>query len=309
MNTTSLIKYITMSILLAGTGAHGQTIQNIAGQYKIATSLLVIEPDSTFLLLDMGILEKGVVETDGASGKLIFNKLKNLFVLYGRINNSITSGNVINYKGESRAGSLINYDSDNIELKKMKKVFNDGANCIPNPILINNPHSNPKFYFSIQDSKEVYAFENNQGYNDFIVLNVKPTVDVTEIKFTVNKDGKSIALQSASIAKLPKPSVSEAEIKFLISMHDKASGELPYFLCNPAYNTFEESGIHLEQFDKVHNGNEYYFKNKSINAVDDKDYHNDNIIYEYKKIDPVILTNQKYTVDTIPVFTFNCNNE
>lgn len=93
-----------MSILLAGTSAHGQTIQNISGQYKIATSLLVIEPDSSFLLLDMGILEKGVVETDGVSGRLTFNKPKNLFVLYGRINNSITSGNMINTGEKAEQG-------------------------------------------------------------------------------------------------------------------------------------------------------------------------------------------------------------
>ena len=310
MDFKSLIKYIAMSILLSSPGAYGQSIRNIAGQYKVATTLLVIEPDNTFLMVDMGTLEKGIVTINGDNGKLIFNKPKELFTLYGRTRNSITTGNIINYKsGKSEARPLINYDEHNNELKKMKKVFNDDANCLKQPTLINNPHNNPKFYFSVQDSKEVYEFENNQGYNDFVVLYRAPRVATDEIKFAISEDGKSIVLQDLPVKKLSKPNISQEEIKELFGMYDRAFGESAYYYCNPAYNTFEESGIHLEEFDKVQESNEYYFKNKTIEPADDSDYHDYGIIYEYKKINPVILKDRKYTLDAVPVFNFTCDHQ
>ena len=92
-------------------------------------------------------------------------------------------------------------------------------------------------------------------------------------------------------------------------MDDMAFGESGYYYCNPAYNTFEELGIHLKQFDKVQNGNEYYFKHKTIEPTADSDYHNYGIHYEYQKINAVILKDMSYTVDSGSIFTFKCDQE
>jgi hypothetical protein len=304
-----LIKYILISAVLFSSGVKAQNSSKIAGQYKIATTLLVIKPDNTFLMIDMGILIKGKVKSEGVNGKLIPDKPKELFALYGRTKTSITTGNIINYNsGVSEARPLINYDENNAVLKKMKKIFNDDANCIKEPTLITNPHNNPKFYFSVQDGKEVYEFENNQDFNDFIVLYLTPSISVDEIKFTVSEDSNALVIRGERIEKLAKSNISEAELKKLSGMYDRAFPESDYYYyCNPAYNIFEEFGINLEHFNKVQNGNEYYYLNKKIERTADSDYHNYGIIYEYRKISPVILKDISYSVDTGSVFHFDCN--
>lgn len=308
MNYKFLIKYLTMSMLLASLAVNAQNMGKIAGQYKIATTLLVIKSDNTFLLIDMGTLIKGKVEIDGVIGKLIPDKPKELFALYGRTKKSITTGNIINYNsGVTEAQPLINYEENNIALKKMKKIFNDDANCLKEPTLIINTRNNPKFYFSVQGGKEVYEFENNQGYNDFMVLYLKPAISVDEIKFTVSKDSNAIVIQGDLIEKSTKSNISEAEMKKLSDMYDRAFPESEYYYCNPSYNVFEEYGIDLNQFNKVQNDNEYYYLNKTIEPTADSDYHNYGIIYAYKKINPVILKNISYTLDTGSVFHFECN--
>ena len=295
-----------MSLFTSNLGA--QSIDLIAGQYKIGTTLIVIKPDSTFLLIDMGTLGKGKVEINGKSGKLIPSKPKETFVLYGRTKNSIAKGNIINYQsGVTEVRPLINYDEDDNDLKKMKKIFNDNANCISSPTVIKNPNNNPKFYFSVADSKDVYEFENNQGFNDFIVLYLTPSISVNEIKFTISNDGKSIAIQNEQLQKLSRNNVPEAENEKLFKMYDRAYANSEYYYCNPSYNYFEEEGINLADFNKVQNGKEYYYSNKTIEPTSDSDYHNYGTIYEYKKITALILKNQQYTIDTGSIFHFKCD--
>ena len=86
------------------------------------------------------------------------------------------------------------------------------------PTLINNSHSNPKFYFSVQDSKEVYEFENTQVFNDFIVLYVSSTIYVDEIKFTVSKDGNALVIKGAPMEKLHNANIPKEEVQKLFSM-------------------------------------------------------------------------------------------
>lgn len=133
--------------------------------------------------------------------------------------------------------------------------------------MINNSHSNPKFYFSVQDSKEVYEFDNNHGFNDFIVLYMASNISVDEIKFTISKDDNAFVIKGEPKEKLHNANIPKKEVQKLFSMYDRAFAVSEFYYCNPAYNTFEEWGIHLEQFDKVQNEMNIILNIKKLNQL------------------------------------------
>jgi len=296
-----------LTTFFCGAAAYAQNSDNFAGQYKLGTTLIILKPNKTFLLLDMGTLIKGNIHIDSSTGKLIPYKPKDAFVLYGRTNHFIKTGNTIHYRGPSEAPVLINYNDTSSSPNTLKPIFNQYANCIPFPTVIHNLRSSPKLYVTIIDSESVYTFENNEGYNDFVLSYIEPSTPIAELSFTILTDGASIMIKNETLHKLSSPAISEAEEKMLLGMYDRDYPETDFFYCNPAYNIFEESGVRLSQYNKVQNGNVYYFLHTTITKNDD--YSNPGIIYEYKKINAMVLKNIHYAIDTGSVFHFECKDE
>lgn len=306
-----LIKCIMATTILFSLSASAQNSEKIAGQYQFRKSLLVINPDNTFLIIGYGTLIKGAVEIKGADVKLIPYKPTCPFVLYGRTKQSRAKGNIVKFNGFDLAETLINYEENNNLLKKMKRLFNEGANCWPPDILLDNLNTNQKFYFAIKGRKEVYEFENNQGYNDFIALYLpqanEDENENTDINFTLAKDGNGLIYREEAINKLQKDAMSREEIKKMNEMYDRTFPKSEHYYCNPVYNYFEENGIDLSRYKMEMNGKEYYFLNIDNERGVDNDYNNIAVIYEYKKIEPTVLVNKSYSIDAGTVFTFTCD--
>ena len=189
----------------------------------------------------------------------------------------------------------------------MKPVFNSGANCIDYPNVLDNPNENSKFYFAIQGKKEVYEFENNQGYRDFIVLYLPQKEENFRINLALNKDRDKISYKGKVLEK-EENAITRNEIDKVLAMYNRAYSESENYYCNPAYNFFETEGIDVKsgQYKKEEYAGTYYFVDKYNEPGDDKDYHNTSKIYEYQKVNPKISTNRSYTIEKSSVFNFEC---
>ena len=305
MTIKTIIKLIILLPFLTNITCCAQNSSKIAGQYKLQGSAMIINPDNTFLIVAYGTVVKGTVEFQDTIVKLIPYKPKVPFVLYGRKNQSKVSRNTIMFQSFNEAQTLINYDENNKSLQKMKHVFNLDANCIDYPNVLNNFNNNAKFYFAIKDQKEVYEFENNQGFNDFIVLYLPEKNKISALYFMLNKEKNAIMYDGKEISK-EENLIKEADIKQIMGMYDRVFSESENYYCNPAYNFFEEKGIDLSQYKKEKYKDEYYFVNKYNDRGDKNEYQNIGIIYEYKKVNPKILVDKTYSLDTNSVFNFNC---
>ncbi len=287
-----------------------QNSSKIAGSYKMDGSLLVINADNTCMIFAVNAFVKGIVEINGNEVTITPYVPKVPFILYGRKSESRVGGNTLMLQGFDDEETLINFDENNTSLKKMTPVFNTAANCIDYPTVLNNPNENSKFYFAIEGQKQVYEFDNNQGYRDFIVLYLPQKDENLRMNFTLNKDKNKIVYEGKVLEK-EENGMNKKELDEVMAMYNRAYSESEYYYCNPAYNFFETEGIDVKsgQYKKEEYAGAYYFIDKLNEADDDKDYHNTTKIYEYQKINPKVLTDQSYAIEKASIFTFTCGNE
>ncbi len=287
-----------------------QNSSKIAGSYKMDGSLLVINADNTCMIFAVNAFVKGNVEINGNEVTITPYVPKVPFVLYGRKSESRVGGNTLMLQGFNDAETLINFEENNTSINKMKPVFNSGANCVDYPNVLDNPNENSSFYFAIEGKKEVYEFENKQGYRDFVVLYLPQKEENLRINFTLNKDKNKIIYKGKVVEK-EENAITEDELDKVMAMYNRAYSESEYYYCNPAYNFFETEGIDVKsgQYKKEEYAGAYYFVDKYNEPDNDDDYHNTTKIYEYKKINPKVLTDQSYTIEKASVFTFTCENE
>ncbi|MEO6838275.1 MAG: hypothetical protein ABI261_01755, partial [Ginsengibacter sp.] len=229
------------------------------------------------------------------------------FVLYGRTNQSIVSGNKIMFKGLEEGETLINCSSDNGTLKNMQPVFNKDANCIDYPVVLKNTNDNQNFYFAKHSENQVYEFENNQGYNDFIIMFIEQKKN-QDLYANIKDDGNSLLIEGKIIIKKTVDEKTNIEFDQMSKMYDRVHPQSENYYCNPAYNVFEEYGININKYQKEILGKEYYYVNKSYEEEGVDDYHKMSVIYEYKKITPNVSTDKKYTIKRGSIFTYKCAN-
>ncbi|MEO6838166.1 MAG: hypothetical protein ABI261_09155, partial [Ginsengibacter sp.] len=115
----SILKKISTIIIMTITlSASAQNSNKIAGIYSLPENgALLVRPDNTFMIVGYGTMIKGKVEINDALAKFIPDQPDHPFVLYGRTNQSIVSGNKIMFKGLEEGETLINCSSDNGTLK------------------------------------------------------------------------------------------------------------------------------------------------------------------------------------------------
>ncbi len=301
------IQTLLLLFTLTTATSYAQNTSKIAGFYKMNGALLVINADNTCMVFAENAFVKGIVEINGNVGTISPYVPKVPFVLYGRKSESRVGGNTLMLQGFDDAETLINFDENNTSLYKMTPVFNADANCIDYPNILDNPNENLKFYFAIEGHKQVYEFQNDQGYRDFIVLHLPQKEQNLRLNFTLNKDKNKIIYEGKVLEKEEKE-MNKEELDEVMAMYNRAYSESKYYYCNPAYNFFETEGVDVNsgQYKKEEYAGAYYFIDKYNEPDDDKDYHNTTKIYEYQKVNPKVLTNQSYIIEKASVFTFEC---
>ena len=294
--------------------SNAQNTKQIAGGYENG---LYIYEDGTFLAGGMNSVVFGTVEFEGDVIKLIKNRPKYKFALYGRKENSRVYGNTIMFQGFEHNG-LVNLLENNNPPTIMQRVFNENANCFDWPFFYDNGEDCKTIYFADESDKQMYKFELPEDYRDFVAFrfNFEDDPILNEpIVAKVSKDFNSISIYGSDKKLTKKPLTQEAleTKKMVFSMHERAYPEGKYYYCNPAYNIFEEQGIDISQYEEFGNKGEGTFHLKGSNAYPkgerfENDYQDNSIIYRYEKIEPKIVENTKYSINKKSIFVSECED-
>jgi hypothetical protein len=301
-----LLKYLPLSFLLLSFCAYAQNSSNIAGQYKISNEVLIINTDNTFLILGMGSIIKGTVETNESTVKLTPYEPEYPFVLFGRYHAGLGNGSKVMFRNFDQAETLVNYDLDNASIQKMKRVFNENANCIEYPNVLSLPYQNKRLYVAIKGSNHVCVFDTLQGYNDFIIV-YKPTKAPFSERILTRKKGQDELLFQGEVLKKSPTAMDPKIVAKLMGMYDRGNAEMDPYYCNPQYNYFEQNGVDLSEYERVQNGKELYYTYKDAELEEDKtDYSSIGIIYRYSKNNPTTIMDISYNMESGSIFNFTC---
>ncbi|TDL99583.1 MAG: hypothetical protein C4K58_06745 [Flavobacteriaceae bacterium] len=213
---------------------------------------------------------------------------------------------------------LVNLLENNNPPTVMQRVFNQNANCFDMPSFYDNGEDNKTIYFADESDKQFYKFEIPKDFRDFVAFrfNTEDDPNLNEpILAKVSKDFNSISFYGSDkkITKVPLTPEDLETKKMVFSMYERAYPEGRYFYCNPAYNIFEEQGIEISQYEEFGNEGEGTFLLKGSEAYPkgerfEIDYNDKTIIYQYEKIEPIIVEKPKYSIKEKSIFISECGD-
>ncbi len=208
------------------------------------------------------------------------------------------------------ANALVNMEANNLSITSMKPVINEYANCWSPPYIYKNKVQNNYFYFSEKGEKTLYLFNNNQGYNDFIVVYTRQETSGFHLNLELSSENKSQLLYNGEILEKLNSAKIKEDATQIIEMYNRAYPFADQYYCNPAYNYFEEHGIniHAGSYKKIEKNGAFYYFDSTAEPLEDSDYNNKSKIYEYQKISPTVLTDKIYSIVQSPVFNVKCND-
>lgn len=301
-------------ILVGNLGfAQSHKISEISGMYHIGSGAgLYITDNHTAYVVAMGTLLKGDVKIEENKVFIIFPEPEQSFSVFGRFRNEKEKGGFVMMFNFNEY-AYINYKSNNEHFNSMDRVFNREANCWKYPYVFDEKEENPsKIYLALDDeSKEVFEFDNQEKFNDFIVIHHKKP-EIPYLFLQISKDKKSLKFMENGEF-IHKRALNKEETDFITGIEKyfnatDISNEFHYV--NPSYNDFLESsldgrnGFDLKHYTKKQKGKEYYFLNgKDIKSTD---YHDTNIIYEYKRLPVRKLENKTYHTTEKHLLYYSC---
>lgn len=200
----------------------------------------------------------------------------------------------------------------------MQRVFNVGANCVSYPNVYEDTNNIRTLYFTDANTQQIYKYHLPKDFTDFIVFRYEKESNVGDLKPEVAADRQSISIDGEKLPRLPLTKEMVDMKHQLSAMYQRAVPEQQYLHCNPAYNVFEENGIVIDSYKEIGKKDEGIFKLKSSAQADEAilklnrkqyEYNNEEIIYQYQKIEPEIIIKLNYTMQNTSIFTFNCSDD
>lgn len=312
--------YISGLFLVLFSTLMAQNNTNITGVYTLGSapegsSLLWVLENGKYAITYFGGVQVGSWKKKDQ--KFEFNPAvkEDKFELYGRKSKHLEVKSRIFFSGFEDTDVFVGFTNLREPLK-MKRVFNEDANCFGFPYV----HTLDKipgiisFMYAVNGKESVvYTFENPLGYNDFAVLNYVRSTQSEEMSFTaVYKDNRLQILNNYSgdndsYEKKPLPQEGE-DIDFLteITSKDMTSPETIYY--NPSYMNFEgkpgefyeyndEKGVYIIP-DYYEEGDEYDDSEDSFDKM--------TVIFPFQTIKPVKEA-KKYQLDNASIFTVTCD--
>lgn len=310
------LSFYLLAMMFSLISCSAQNTKKIAGQYEDGSSVLCIFEDNTYMVGAVHAMSFGTVELNGNELKLIPYQPKHPFALYGRKEQGRLYGNTIMFQGFEHGNGLVNLNENNISLDTMQRVFNEDANCTDWPNFYDNGQDAKTIYLAEVGSQQVFKFELPEGYRDFVAFQFEDQTNNQFIQITVSKDFNSIQFGGEKEL-IKKPLSKEAlETKEMVSgMYERVYPKGKYYYCNPAYNMFEESGIDIKNYEEFGRKGEGIFKLKGLSDNEgaystierlSNDYHDPSIVFQYTKIEPIIIHKTNYKVKEQSIFIFNC---
>jgi len=312
--------YISGLFLVLSSTLMAQNNTDITGIYTLGSSpegssLLWVLENGKYAITYFGGVQVGSWKKKDNAFEFKPAVRENKFELYGRKSKHLKVKSRIFFSGFEDTDVFVGFTNKEEPLK-MKRVFNEDANCFGFPYVHTLDEIPGIISFMYEDNgKEsvVYTFEIPLGYNDFAVLNYVRSAQSEEMSFTaVYKDNSlqilnGYANEDEAYGKHPLPEEGE-DIDFLmeITSKDMTSPETIYY--NPSYMNFEdEPGESYEFIEErtVYINPEYYEEGDEYDDSEDF-YDKASVIFPYQAIKPVKEA-KEYQLDNESIFTVTCD--
>jgi hypothetical protein len=252
--------------------------------------------DNTFVFGTRNAMELGTYKIDNDKIYFKSNQKSVRFSLYGRKNNSVKKGIKIMFD-TSDIGNFVKFQTNNGTItENFQPILDRNIGSFTFPYVYNRLADTKTFYFMEENTNKEYKFENNTDFNDFILFyrKDKETSGIEESlsgKIKILKNGKSILMSGQEIKLVPFTKSSLSEIETYKRMYLKAYPIEEYYYCNAAYNDFDGKVVDMSLYKIKDEKQGEYIKIKKANDdyKDEQDeYHNDKLMYRYKKIQSTI---------------------
>jgi hypothetical protein len=248
--------------------------------------------DNTFVFIKGYGIELGTYKINNDKVYFKSNQKSVRFSLYGRKNNSVKKGIKIMFD-ISEIGNFIKFQTNKGTItEKFQPILDKDIGAFTFPYVYDILTDTKKFCLTEENSDKQYKFENNTDFNDFILFYRKDKEtsgieDSLSGKIKVLKNGNSILIDGQEIKLVPFTKSSLSEIESYKRMYFKSYPIEEFYYCNAAYNNFNEKIIDMKLYKtKDEKQGEYILikKGKDDFVNEQDNFHNDSLIYKYKKV-------------------------
>ncbi|MCZ4244263.1 preprotein translocase subunit SecD [Pedobacter punctiformis] len=295
--------------------------KQLSGRYGSTTEGIYLFDDGKFLLYGYATAIFGNYGFE--KDYLLFSPDKpKLFEVYAYQNKSMANGTRVNFSGFDRGGkTFVQFEGESI-----KRVFNKDANCFDGPFVYEAKKKPKNMVLSILEEAQwsgekinySWLYNNDKGYNDFILIYNKPThyyenfkgmisalKDKTVLKLAGYLGNKDFLKQQSNEDQQQWLEVLEWKKQYYISK-DRVEDVL---FVNKHYNSFTPP----DSLNYVYNeaSNEYISKHAAENEeyYRQNQYNADHYLRKYVKLEPVTKGNARFSendVSTSSIFYTVC---
>ncbi|MFI8379740.1 hypothetical protein [Leeuwenhoekiella sp. NPDC079379] len=233
----------------------------------------ILYPNHQFVITFFGGILKGVWEQQGKTINLKTDTSPH-YVCYGRYIPEL-EGIQIRFNVEETNETLIQLNTLNSE---MTPLFNKAANCFSRPYDVTFKEQATALYFletsEYLSPSPLYLFNNNQEFNQFLIINLKEEYTRTQ-QFSIPFVNNKLLFDSSTTSRKPLSNLSEEDAFFI------------------------ENYLKSDSFPIILTPSERFYPNS-----DDPELTN---TIPYTRLEATLLPRPKYTISKTPLLYYTCD--
>ncbi|UOB18895.1 hypothetical protein [Abyssalbus ytuae] len=311
-------KFLLVLVLFVKVSMGQINEQNITGQYSLGSSSpeggssLIIMEQGTYAIAYFGGIQVGKWKflKDGRIEFAPFSKP--IFELYGRTNRELKKSAMVSFENFENGDVYAGFHQKDEPWIKLNRVFNEDANCFAYPYVYNLKRVPEQLIFMFKiyypDKNEVRVFNNNAGYNDFIVINNSHTyLHSLKTMTAVFNEGMLTFEDGKTTVKRDLDENSE-DMLFLKQYISQVFNDVQKIYVNKSYNLFEGNLPAYYEYDKKNN---IFIDTQAIPKANkggesSMKYDDFSKIYEYKKLKEKVSTDN-FETNNSSLFIETCD--
>lgn len=300
---------LTLTTFLSFLWSSSAQNTDYSGVYQLpASTTLYLNKEHSFAILAYATLITGQWHIEDQKMVLVPQNPETPFTVYGRVNPNLSKNTKWMFSQFTEDTNFFSIESPQKTPKSFIPVLNEGANCVPYPLLYEHDAPTSTLYFaslpSCDGSDEpsqlvVYEYTNQENFNDFIVLHAPANRYYKNYIIDISSEG--LTYQNKSLHKTVHPSEEDLELLQKVKPQPSAPSQL---FSNLGYNYDLPQPDQQYRFDKKKNA--YIDPTNLYTHLEKDDFDNFHQVLEYKKL-PV---HQTFLVNTLnssrSILHFSC---